>query len=131
MRQLSSNFKTQQKVNVFEGMEEETTSRRIYREDYELLRKLAYFEEKTINVVLVEVLDLIRPILEEGRYDELPFVDRPYKVIDSHKAVRIKVEDNELLAVHAKRQNLSMKRLISSCIKYYKQQHVEDESKEK
>lgn len=112
-------------------MEEETTSRRIYREDYELLRTLAFYEKKTINDILFEVVNFVRPILIEERYDELPFVDRPYKVIDSHKAVRIKVEDNELLAVHAKRQNLSMKRLISSCIKYYKRQHVEEESKEK
>lgn len=105
-------------------MEEETTSRRIYKHDYELLRKLAYFEEKTINEVLVEVLDLIRPILEEGRYNDLPMVDRPYKIVDSHKAVRIKVDENEMLAIHAKRQSMSIKLLISSCIKYFEQTKI-------
>lgn len=128
MRQLSNKFTTQKKVNVFEGIEEETTSRRIYREDYELLRSLAFYEEKTINEVLFEVLNFVRPVLKAERYDELPFVDRPYKVVDSHKAVRIKVEDNELLAVYAKRQNMSIKRLISSCIKYYKRLKIDEKA---
>jgi hypothetical protein len=128
LRQLSHKFKSEQKVSVFDETEEETTSRKIYKDDYELLRKLGYLENKKHNVVLFEIIDFVRPILVEGRYDELPFVERPYKVMDSHKAVRIMVEDNELLAIHAKRQNISMKRLISSCIKYYKQFKLDDKS---
>ena len=131
MRQLSQKFKSEQKVNVFNETEEETTSRKIYAEDYELLRKWGFLKKKKHNEMLFEIIDFVRPILVEGRYDELPFVERPYKVMDSHKAVRIMVDDNDLLAIHAKRQNISMKRLISSCIKYYKRNKLDEESQEK
>lgn len=124
LKLLSNKFKVTKPVNLFEELNSdsinETTSRKIYGEDYELLRKMAHYQDTKINSLIVEILLAVEPLFLDFKYDELPKVMRPAYATNSHKSIRIPVKYVEFLDDHAGESKTPIKILISGCIRYYR-----------
>lgn len=131
MKLLSSKFKISKPVDLFEELTSEsineTTPRKIYGEDYELLRKMAHYQNMKMNSLIVEILLACEPLLVNLRYDELPIVSRPAYATNNHKSIRIPTKYVEFLDDHAGESNTPIKILISGCIRYYRDHCMPEE----
>lgn len=131
MKQLSKKFNFSKPVNIFEEFlsEEqlETTARKIYYDDYELLRKMANFKNKKMLHLLMEIFLEVEPIVLDFEYDKLPEAYRPAYVVNSHKSVRIPVNFVQFLEDHAVAVEQPMKIFLARCIRYYSEQHMPKE----
>lgn len=131
MKSLSSKFKVAKAVNLFEELNSdqinETTSRKIYGEDYDLLRKMAHYQDMKMNSLIVDIMLTVEPLFLEFRYDELPKVLRPAYATNSHKSIRIPVKYVEFLDDHAGESKTPIKQLIAGCIRYYRDHFMPQE----
>lgn len=132
MKQLSgalANTKENKKksTTLTEAVEsEKTTSRKIFKEDYELLRKYAFFTDTTVT----EALDMIYGKLTEEIKTKgagiLPEVSKEEIESEEQKNIRISVNFNKYLKDLSKETKIPAKYLLSVCLDYYKDFLVEE-----
>lgn len=132
MKQLSgalANTKENKKksTTLTETVEaEKTTSRKIFKEDYELLRKYAFFTDTTVT----EALDMIYGKLTEDIKTKgtgiLLEVTKEEIESEEQKNIRISVNFNKYLKDLSKETKIPAKYLLSVCLDYYKDFLVEE-----
>ena len=132
MKQLSgalANTKENKKksTTLTEAVEaEKTTSRKIFKEDYELLRKYAFFTDTTVT----EALDMIYGKLTEEIKTKgagiLPEITKEEIESEEQKNIRISVSFNKYLKDLSKETKIPAKYLLSVCLDYYKDFLVEE-----
>ena len=121
MKKIGDKFTkdTKKVISLAEINEEATTSRRVFPSDYQLLREMAFKEDKTITQILDDVFEFIKPKVDGSGLSFLPEVNDKTKS-STHKAVRLSVEFNDYLNKLSENvEKLSSKKLLSACLLFY------------
>lgn len=132
MKQLSgalANTKENKKksTTLTEDVEvEKTTSRKIFKEDYELLRKYAFFTETTVTEALNMIYGKLSEEIKIKGPGILPEITKEEIESEEQKNIRISVDFNKYLKELSKETKIPAKYLLSVCIDYYKAFLVEE-----
>lgn len=109
---------------------EKTTSRKIFNEDYDLLRKYAFFTDTTITEALDMIYHKLSKEIETKGSDILPEAEKEKFEGEEQKNVRISVDFNQYLKELSKETKIPAKYLLSVCLDYYKGFLVEEIKKQ-
>lgn len=132
MKQLSgalANTKENKKksTTLTETVEaEKTTSRKIFKDGYELLRKYGFFTDTNITEALDMIYNKLKKDIETKGSNILPEVDKEKLESQEQKNVRISVSFNQYLRDLSKETKIPAKYLLSVCLEYYRDFLVEE-----
>lgn len=136
MKQLSgalANAKENKKksTTLTENVEvEKTTSRKIFKEDYDLLRKYAFFTDTTVTEALETIYSMLSEEIKNKGIGILTEVSKEKFESEEQKNIRISVSFNQYLKDLSKETKIPAKYLLSVCLFHYKD-FLEGEIKKK
>lgn len=123
---LSNNGSKKKSSTLIESVEvETTTSRKIMKSDYDLLKRYAFYTDQNMTSALNVIYNKISKEINNKGYQILPTVNEDNESSEQ-KNVRISVEFNRYLKELSFKTDIPAKYLLTSCLSYLKDDLIED-----